>query len=280
MSDLQLFYQLKEEVLLAYQKLYPFFRGSWKTFSSRDIQNLIDAIEKETKQTISEKWIYIHLKPEANQKLPRKDMLDILSRFTGYSGWDEFQFKNREQTTEAQKKRPFTKLLVFVVLLILTVILYGMFTTVKSEKQTLEKPMTDNNEMEILQKETVTLKEEGKAISLQAKEDTHEIKKEAVDEAEKNNSFLQADDYVMILKAFMLSDIKDWETRKEQLDKILSDDLEVIIMLKDNLGAEYFNKTEFAQKLIIPTASVRKLKITDLQTDDKNQVRFIRIKQE
>ena len=34
---------------------------------------------------------------------------------------------------------------------------------------------------------------------------------------------LKPDDYAMMLKAFMLSDIKDWQTRKEQLNKILSD---------------------------------------------------------
>ncbi|MCY1307617.1 hypothetical protein D3C86_1356590 [compost metagenome] len=51
----------------------------------------------------------------------------------------------------------------------------------------------------------------------------------------------------MMLKAFMKSDIKDWETRKIQLDKILSVDLEVIVMLKNDLGIEYFNKKEFSE---------------------------------
>ncbi|MBA3987242.1 MAG: hypothetical protein H0X63_11875 [Flavobacteriales bacterium] len=90
---------------------------------------------------------------------------------------------------------------------------------------------------------------------------------------------MEPEDYEMILKAFMQSDIKDWETRKQQLDKILSPELEVIVMLGNNLGAEYFNKPEFAQKLIVPTASVRKMEIMDLQTDANNKVRFIRIQQ-
>ena len=77
---------------------------------------------------------------------------------------------------------------------------------------------------------------------------------------------LKPDDYAMMLKAFMLSDIKDWQTRKEQLNKILSDNLEVIVMLKDDLGAEYFNKSEFSQKLIVPTASLKKMKICLLYT--------------
>jgi hypothetical protein len=91
---------------------------------------------------------------------------------------------------------------------------------------------------------------------------------------------LKPDDYAMMLKAFMLSDIKDWQTRKEQLNKILSDNLEVIVMLKDDLGAEYFNKSEFSQKLIVPTASLKKMKIVEIKNDATDKIQFIRIKQE
>ena len=55
----------------------------------------------------------------------------------------------------------------------------------------------------------------------------------------------------MILKGFMKSDIKDWQTRKEQLQQILANDLEVLVMLKNDLGIEYFNKQEFSEKLIV-----------------------------
>lgn len=84
MEELTVFQHLKKDVLLKYQEHYPYFEGSWKTFSSNDIQNLIELISAEVKQTVSEKWIYTHLKPEQNEKLPRKDMLDILSQFAGY----------------------------------------------------------------------------------------------------------------------------------------------------------------------------------------------------
>ncbi|MEI7509845.1 MAG: hypothetical protein WCJ62_10330, partial [Flavobacterium sp.] len=94
MNELQQFQKLKEKVLLKYQEQCPFFQGNWKTFSSQDIQNLIGLIEVQCKQTISEKWIYTHLKPESNSKIPRKDMLNILSQFVGYSGWEEFIFND------------------------------------------------------------------------------------------------------------------------------------------------------------------------------------------
>ena len=91
---------------------------------------------------------------------------------------------------------------------------------------------------------------------------------------------LQPDDYAMILKGFMKSDIKDWQTRKEQLHKILAADLEVLVMLKGDLGIEYFNKKEFSEKLIIPSVSLKKMKVIDIQRNQNNEINFIRILQE
>ena len=88
---------------------------------------------------------------------------------------------------------------------------------------------------------------------------------------------LNPNDYAMMLKAFMKSDIKDWQTRKEQLNKILSDNLEVMVMLQNNLGAEYFNKQEFSQKVILPTASLKKLKIVELKQENDNKISFLRL---
>ena len=78
----------------------------------------------------------------------------------------------------------------------------------------------------------------------------------------------------------MKSDTKDWETRKQQLDKIFADDVEVIVMLKNNLGAEYFNKEEFSEKLIVPSASLKKMKVITIKNNEDKQINFIRIIQQ
>src|SRR5690554_5752367 len=101
MNEIEQFYLLKEKVLLRYKEYYPFFDGNWKSFSTEDIRNLIDKIEETTGQTLSEKWIYTHLKPLENKKLPRKDTLNILSEFVGFSSWDEFKWSvNSEQPSD------------------------------------------------------------------------------------------------------------------------------------------------------------------------------------
>src|SRR5690606_5706569 len=98
MNELKDFQELKKRILVTYQSYYPQFPGDWKSFSSKDICQLIDLIETELKERVSEKWIYTHLKPEANDKLPRKDMLDIFSKFSGFADWDDFTLQNRSDS--------------------------------------------------------------------------------------------------------------------------------------------------------------------------------------
>lgn len=303
MTELELFQVLKGKVLQRYKEHYPFFTGTWKTFSSQDIQQLIVLIENECKQSISEKWIYTHLKPESNHKMPRKDMLDILSAFVGYAGWDEliFEHKKEDKSSSSPKKRLIT--LMIIIGSVMVGIAVGYFTlrdtkaTNKKELQ-LANEYTDqkisSDEVRVFQiqdslRHPVKVKDGKVELEAVPKRNTKlEItspfyKRKIVDVVVGDTALtkvgLQPNDYAMMLKAFMMSDIKDWETRKAQLDKILSDDLEVIVMLKNDLGAEYFNKKEFVQKLIVPTASVKSMRIIELKNDEKGIIQFIRIKQ-
>lgn len=301
MSELDFFQLLKQEVLLTYQKQYPYFQGNWKSFSSQDIQNLIEAIGEKTRQSISEKWVYTHLKPETNSKLPRKDMLDILSQFSGFSGWEEFVFKNREVASEEKtavskksNKRFFVIIGILIAIIIAIVLIYwpkkitqkfqlkNEFTNETIQTKEVKAYTIENNEkveIPIQNSEIeVALKDEKTKIVIQSPY----YKKQEVEVAKtsgKTEILLQPDDYAMMLKAFMKSDIKDWETRKAQLDKILSEELEVIVMLKNDLGAEYFNKKEFSEKLIVPTESVKKMQILEIRNNEAGKIEFIRIKQ-
>lgn len=308
MTELEQFEELKKKVLLKYQEYYPFFQGNWKSFSSQDIQNLIGLIEQHGKQTISEKWIYTHLKPEFSAKVPRKDMLTILCQFVGYSGWDEFIFEDKIIVTETSKTQKKSKkwVLIFPVIFLFTLLVW-YFNFYKKEDTTtktieLKNEFTNekvnSSDIKVVQIDDTIAKQlevkNGK-VTLKSNQDrptkliikspfyrtkTININANSPITEPPKTIDLQPNDYAMMLKAFMLSDIKDWQTRKEQLNKILSDDLEVIVMLKDDLGAEYFNKNEFSQKLIVPSVSIKKMKIIEIVNDSNKQIQFIRIKQE
>jgi len=301
MTELEIFEQLKQKVLLKYQEHCPYFQGNWKNFSSQDIQNLIVLIEENTKQNVSEKWIYTHLKPETNSKLPRKDMLDILSLFSGFSGWDEFIFKNREVVSEEKLILPKKKnkaIFIFIAILIVGIIIVILLYSNKksTQKFKLKNEFTqetiqakDVKAYKIENNEKIQIPIRNAEVEVEAKDENTKIivespyyKKQEIkvnSNSERSEIVLKPDDFAMMLKAFMQSDIKDWETRKIQLDKILSEDLEVIMMLKDNLGAEYFDKKEFSQKLIVPTESVKKMQIIEIKNAKNGKIEFIRIKQ-
>ncbi len=303
MTELEQFQELKEKVLLKYQEQYPFFQGSWKTFSSQDIQNLIGLIEVQCKQTISEKWIYTHLKPETNSKIPRKDMLTILAQFVGYTGWDEFIFEEISDSKNGNKSNLSKKWLLLLLLPLIVVVVFffkrensipktiqlnNEFTNekVKSDdvkvvqvNDTISQPL-NVKEGKIQLANTTTTKTKLIIKSPFYKTKTIHLRGNSTTSKPLTIVSLQPDDYAMMLKAFMLSDIKDWQTRKEQLNTILADNLEVLVMLKDDLGAEYFNKKEFSQKIIVPTASLKKMKILEIKNDSHNKIQFIRIKQE
>lgn len=296
------FQQLKKRILETYQKSYPYFSGDWKNFSSKDIRQLIDLIEIQLKEKVSEKWIYTHLKSESNDKLPRKDMLDIFSRFVGFSDWNEFVFKNQpkeisvenEIRPEIQAEKHLNRKWFW--LLLLPVFGHGIYFGLKKETEvrTVEiqnkftKELVPDRDVEaykVSENEKIPVKVENSKIEIGEKDEKIVIEspyfeKKEIDVSKSNETiFLEPEDYSMVLKNYIHSDLKDWEDRKEKLDKILSNDLEVIVLLKDNLGAEYLNKKEFSGKLIVPTSETKKMKILKIEMNNQKQINFIRIQQ-
>ena len=298
MTDINVFYELKKSVLEHYKKRYPYFKGSWKNFTSQDILNLIDEVQIQTKSSVSEKWIYTHLKPETNEKLPRKDMLDIFSRFVGTSSWDEFQFQF-VNTVHEQVKKPSSKKK-YIIFGFVTVVIFGLafwkMNSKKEQLQTIQLEEKFSNDSISASSTKVYVVKDSIEKEVVLKNSKIEVDKNAqvvikspfykekiIDLTQTPNVdkvSLQPNDYTNILQGFIKSDIKDWQTRKEQLQKILHENVEVIVMLKNNLGAEYFNKNEFSQKLIIPTPSLKKMKIVEVINDSNDQITFIRIIQE
>lgn len=304
MTPLDLFQNLKNDVLFVYKEHHPYFEGTWKTFSSQDIKNLIELIEIKVKQTVSEKWIYTHLKPETNDKLPRKDMLNILSQLVGFSGWEEYVFKHKVVIAEPQlnvMKSNKNKLIWLAGLLVIIAISAFVFYNLIYEKDnvhSLEVKDSYTNDKINMDDIKATIVNDSSEIPIEIINSELQIKTKDSIKVVINSPFyeqkevivtnthphpnivLEPNDYAMMLKGFMKSDIKDWQTRKEQLNKIFSDDLEVIVMLKNDLGAEYFNKEEFSEKLIIPSASLKKMKVLEIKNEANKQINFIRILQQ
>jgi hypothetical protein len=307
MNEMQHFQELKRRVLERYRQDYPYFQGDWKTFSSQDILNLIALLEKECKETVSEKWIYTHLKPETNTKLPRKNMLHVLCRYVGVSSWDEFIFEplaaNPTAVSKEVANRPkrgyFWLMGIGVLLMAVAYFLWSHkkeanMPPVKLQNQ-YTKEAVDSSEVQVYD---ATNSAAVKPITPQQLEEKVREKplavlvkspfyKDTIVQIPPSTSVqtptvvaLQPDDYAMMVKAFLKADITDWQKRKTQLQHILSEDLEVVVMLKGGLGAEFYNKAQFVQKLTIPTPVLKRWEIVDIKNEPDGTLKAIRIKQE
>lgn len=93
MTDLDLlhFEQLKKDVQAQYLKEYTPSYDDISKWKGIDIIYFQEDLRKKAKGNISEKSFYTYFKNSPVTKLPRIDMLNLLSIYTGYDSWYEFK---------------------------------------------------------------------------------------------------------------------------------------------------------------------------------------------
>lgn len=93
MTDLDLlhFEQLKKDVQSQYLKEYTPSQDDISKWKGIDIIYFQEDLRKKAKGNISEKSFYTYFKTSPVTKLPRIDMLNLLSNYAGYDSWYEFK---------------------------------------------------------------------------------------------------------------------------------------------------------------------------------------------
>ncbi|MCS3867921.1 hypothetical protein J3D55_000837 [Chryseobacterium ginsenosidimutans] len=93
MTDLDLlhFEQLKKDVQAQYLKEYTPSHDDISKWKGIDIIYFQEDLRKKAKGNISEKSFYTYFKNSPVTKLPRIDMLNLLSIYAGYGSWYEFK---------------------------------------------------------------------------------------------------------------------------------------------------------------------------------------------
>lgn len=87
--ELNSFEQLKKEIADTYRKSYPSCQAPMEEWKGQDIVNFQEELIVKVKGRLSEKWFYSHIKTKGS-KLPRIDMLNMLSQYAGYQDWRDF----------------------------------------------------------------------------------------------------------------------------------------------------------------------------------------------
>jgi hypothetical protein len=88
-DELTYFEDLKKEVVAAFRKSHPHCSMNMGEWKGQEIVDFQEELMSKVHGRLSEKWFYTHIKSPSS-KLPRIDMLNMLSEYAGFKNWNDF----------------------------------------------------------------------------------------------------------------------------------------------------------------------------------------------
>ena len=288
-SETYCFDRLKKEIASTFLKDHsaPEQIENWK---GEDIVLFQEDLFQQVKAKVSEKWFYTYFKNETT-KLPRIDMLNLLSNYVGSKNWHTFknEHKNKSRTEKIGSLSKFALFIIpFIAFLVYNAINKNEFhfCFVDADKGdaitniALDIKVLQNNQSPVYFKTDssgcFTYKTVEKIIRLVVQSPFHRTDTiiRHIDENKNHTVQLETDDYALMLDYFANGNITDWEKRKTQLQQLFSDDAIIYQLFPNNIGVELFTKDEFIGKLIIPTSNLKRLRILDKTYKDEKIVKL------
>jgi len=265
--------------------------GQWK---GQEIVDFQEDLRMKVNANISEKWFYTHMK-SSNADLPRIDMLNFLSRYAGYTNWDDFVYRNQQKVPFTASPHQANRYFIFVPLLVFVMvgILYGLFKILNTQEyrftfidaDTREPIISDNTEIILLSDDESPvhslvgsdgcfhLKTDKSKIRMVVKAPYYHsdtlvriVKKLERDEI----IILRPDDYALMIHYFSTMKVDDWQKRRNSLNGMIDDGALIyqVFKGKEEMGMALYNKQEFIDRLTIPTGSLKNIDILHSQFRD------------
>jgi hypothetical protein len=91
------FEKLKQEIAVLFRQTHTDAPERMEDWSGKILERFQAALLGKVKSSVSTKWYYTHIKGGNEQKLPRVDVLNLLSEFAGYESWEVFVVKKKEE---------------------------------------------------------------------------------------------------------------------------------------------------------------------------------------
>ncbi|WP_179008766.1 hypothetical protein [Winogradskyella forsetii] len=251
----------------------------WK---GEDIIAFQEDLFDKVKARVSEKWFYTYIKNEAG-KLPRIDILNLLSSYVGYQNWSAFK---AEHTVEIKTKKLKTNYKTYLWILVLAPCVLLAFSII-NRKNNYQFCFYDSIKNEPINTVILNIKilKNGEspihktsdslgcfnytstADSIKFVVQSPYYKTDTIVRhynSNKNNVVkLTADDYALMLNYYTNKNITEWKQHREKLNTIFSDQVEIYQFFRNANTVELYTKEEFIQKLTIPTRSLKGMEILD-----------------
>ena len=274
---------LKEAIAKAFLESHsaPKKMADWK---GETITLFQEDLRSNANGSISEKSFYTYFK-KTPEKLPRIDVLHLLSGYAGYTNWEEFKNAHSgfivDKISEEKKSRLTNPLIGAVVLLTLVVAFFYYnqdhtftFCLVDEEEQT---PLKTEVRIEILKtnESSVFLQTDNKGcfIHVTANEKIRFVvqspyyKTDTIvrSSTENGNTMvpMRKDDYALMLKYYSDGNLADVEKRRDQLENLIDPKAQIYQVFPNVTGIELFTKKEFIHKMTIPTSALKNMHILD-----------------
>jgi hypothetical protein len=302
-KDIQIFGVLKQKIALRMQQSFPGINPSISDWKGQDIVDFQEELLQKVNAHISEKWFYTHIKSEKNT-LPRIDILNLLSKYIGYSNWDDFKFNHSGNdvilvsTKNANRYFYYVPLMV-IVILALFFFIFKMFSTqdylFRFYDADTKEPVTNTIiEVSLLREGespvSYLCRPDGSFILKTDKTRVHFIVKtpyyqtdtiiRTLDKFNRMETIrLHPNNYALMLHYFSQMNVKDWQKRRNQMDQMISDSAMIYqVFDKGTTGLELYNKWEFINKLTLPSKSLKDIEILDTKYEG-NRISLIRFRQ-
>jgi len=246
-----------------------------KDWKGEDIVAFQEDLLNKANARVSEKWFYTYIK-NTPEKLPRIDILNLLSKYVGEENWNTFQANNIAQN-RTNKYR-----ILFLGLLILSVVIYAV--TSLNSKNTFEfcfidavknEPISSipldiiiikSNESPLYYKTdslgcfSYTTKDEQVKFVIQSP--YHKTDTITRNINTKNNTVrVRPDDYALMMYYYANTNIKDWKNHSNQLNNLIDDNAKIYRLFRNKHTVEVYSKQEFINMLTIPTERLKRTEI-------------------
>jgi len=264
------FNRLKKTVFDIFSKAHS-CPSSFEKFGKEDIVAFQEHLFERVKTRVSEKWFYTYFK-NSPEKLPRIDMLNLLSQYAGYQNWNEF---NVTRNKSRSKKR---SMILLVPLLLITIL---GFIFIPSENkfhfcfidEDRNETITSQLKIEVLLKNQSPIylqTDEKGCLDYTSSEDqikfvlkSNYYKTDTIIRSAENQKGIipvKVDDYALMLNYYSQGSVKDVVLRKNQLENLIDKNAIIYQLYSNKNEVEIYSKTEFINLLTIPTSSLKNIR--------------------
>lgn len=251
-----------------------------KDWKGEEIVAFQEDLFNKVKGKVSEKWFYTYIK-NTPEKLPRIDVLNLLSNYVGSTNWNTFKANNGATNTSAKKRRGTLKFWVLALVPLLVIIYiftakntfeFCFIDAIKNENITsipLDIIVLQDNESAIHYKTDslgcFSFKTKNDVIKFVVQSPYHKTDTIVRNIKSNNNQIVKVkpDDYALMLHYYANGNISDWKEHIEKLNSLIDKDVKIYRLFKNSLDIELYSKEEFIRMLTIPTKSLKRIEILD-----------------